>query len=96
MLAEAHARGRICADQHRLLDNIALFVEYAGERGCLNGPRQFASDRSRFQYLRVERRSPDYQAYDDLRLEVVLMSGLPGQAKTLGSPRTCLAGQSCA
>jgi len=80
-LAEADARGRICSDQQKLLDNIAFFVEYATEHGCLYVPRQFPSDHSRFQYFRSESRSPDYEAHDDTRLEVVLMSGLPGSGK---------------
>jgi putative nucleotidyltransferase with HDIG domain len=81
LVTEADARGRICADQSRLLYNVALFVEYARDRGCLNSPRQFPSDHSRFQYFRSEHRSPDYLAYDDIRSEVVMMSGLPGAGK---------------
>jgi len=81
MLAEADALGRVCSDRQKLLDNIALFVEYARERDCLYGPRLFASDHSRFQYFRSEARSPDYDAYDDTRLEAVLMSGLPASGK---------------
>ena len=39
ILAEADVRGRICADQQRLLDNIALFARVRGrEQGCLAAP----------------------------------------------------------
>ncbi|HEX8351941.1 MAG TPA: AAA family ATPase [Pyrinomonadaceae bacterium] len=84
LLAEADARGRVCADGQRLLDNVALFAEYAGEHGCLKGPRRFPNDHSRFLYFRREGRDPDYTAYDDTACEVVMMSGLPGAGKDFG------------
>jgi predicted kinase len=81
LLAEADVRGRICPDQQRLLDNVALFAEICREEGCLTGPRRFASDHARFLYFRDERRHPDSEAYDDTRCEAVLLSGLPGSGK---------------
>lgn len=81
LVTEADARGRVCADQQQLLDNISLFVQYAEEQNCLSGPRQFPSDHSRFLYFRKEDRDPDYLAYDDTVCEVVMMSGLPGAGK---------------
>src|SRR5262249_32976200 len=81
VLAEADARGRVCADQGRLLDNVALFVEDCREQGCLDRPDPVASDPSRFQCFRTPNRDPSFLAYDDTRYEVVLMSGLPGAGK---------------
>jgi predicted kinase len=81
MVATADARGRVCADLARLLDNIALFTEFCRERHCLDRRREFPSDHSRFLYFRKEDRDPDYLAFDDTRSEVVLMSGLPGAGK---------------
>lgn len=81
LVAEADARGRVCADRQKLLDNVALFAQYAEEQRCLRGPRQFPNDHSRFLYFRREGRDPDYEAYDDTVCEVVLMSGLPGAGK---------------
>ncbi len=81
LVAEADARGRVCADSQRLLDNIALFTQYALEHECLTGPRQFPNDHSRFLYFRKEGRDPDYPAFDDTVCEVVMMSGLPGAGK---------------
>lgn len=81
LVAEADARGRVCADSQRLLDNISLFRQYAEEHGCLDGPRQFPNDHSRYLYFRREGRDPDYAAYDDTVCEVVMMSGLPGAGK---------------
>ena len=81
LVAEADARGRVCADAQRLLDNIALFTQYAEEHDCLRGPRRFPNDHSRFLYFRRDGRDPDYAAYDDTVCEVVMMSGLPGAGK---------------
>jgi putative nucleotidyltransferase with HDIG domain len=81
LVAEADARGRVCADAQRLLDNISLFTQYAEEHGCLGEPRRFPNDHSRFLYFRREWRDPDYPAYDDTACEVVMMSGLPGAGK---------------
>jgi predicted kinase len=82
LLAEADVRGRVCSDQHELLERIALFREYAQEQGCLAAPFRFASDHSRFLYFRKEDRDPRYAAFDDTRCEVVLMAGLPGAGKS--------------
>jgi putative nucleotidyltransferase with HDIG domain len=81
LLAEADARGRVAPDRERLVENVALFVEYAREQKCLTHPREFPSDHSRFLYFRKEDRDPDYLAYDDSICEVVLISGLPGAGK---------------
>jgi len=81
LVTEADARGRICADQQKLLDNILLFQQYATEQGCLSQPKQFPSDHSRFLYFRKEDRDPDYLAHEDTICEVVMMSGLPGAGK---------------
>jgi predicted kinase len=81
LLAEADVRGRICADQQRLLDNVALFGEYAREQGCLEGPYEFPSEQTRFLYFRQPGRFPEVPAYADFRAEVVLMAGLPGSGK---------------
>jgi predicted kinase len=84
LVAEADARGRCCAnadDQKRIVDNVALFVEYCREQGCLERPWAFASDHSRFLWFRKPDRDPDYCAHDDTRCEVTLLSGLPGAGK---------------
>lgn len=81
LLAEADVRGRVCQDQQRLLDNVALFVELCREENCLSAPRPFVSDHARFLYFRSPRRHPDAPAHEDFRAEVVVMSGLPGAGK---------------
>ena len=81
ILATADILGRICADADTVLENIALFRDYCREQGCLDRPRAFASDHARFQYFRTPGRDPDYAAYDDTRLDVTVLSGLPGVGK---------------
>ena len=81
LLAEADARGRVCADGAHLLDRIALFRQFAAELECFDRPRDFASDHSRFVYFRNPHATLDYDAYDDRRFEVVVMSGLPAAGK---------------
>ncbi|GAB2839683.1 AAA family ATPase [Lentzea nigeriaca] len=80
-LARADILGRICGDAESVLENIALFEEYCRERDCLDRPRDFPSDHARFQYFRTPGRDPDYAAYDDTRVEVTVLSGLPGVGK---------------
>jgi predicted kinase len=81
LVAEADARGRVCADQQRLLDSVALFSELALEIGCLTHPFQFASAVSRFEWFRSPGRDPQYAAHDSTRFDVTLLSGLPGAGK---------------
>jgi predicted kinase len=81
LVTEADARGRICQDQSRLLDNIALFTQFAAEHNCLHAPRIFPSDHSRFLYFQKEDRDPDYLAFEDAICEVIVMSGFPGVGK---------------
>lgn len=87
LLAQADALGRVCRDQPRILDQVALFAEFCAEHGCLRAPRAFPSDHSRFLYFRQEDRDPDYLAHDDTRGEVILMSGLPGSGKSTEAAR---------
>jgi len=87
ILAEADARGRICADPEATIEAIALFREYADEHGCLTGPFPFPSDLSRFLYFQKEDRNPYYEAHDDTRGEVIMLSGLPGSGKSSWSAR---------
>ncbi|MGQ0844872.1 MAG: AAA family ATPase [Sporichthyaceae bacterium] len=81
LLATADALGRICADNAETLENIGLYEQYCREQRCLDGPREFASDHARFWYFRTDGRDPDYPAFDDSRLTVTVLSGLPGVGK---------------
>ena len=81
LVTEADAKGRVCEDMPRLLDNIELFREFCRERGCYAEPKGFPSDHTRFLYFRDPSRLADYEAHDDTSCDAVLMSGLPASGK---------------
>lgn len=81
ILSEADIRGRICEDQQKILDNIALFREQCSELDCLYLPFHFRNDTSRFEFFRHPSRDPFYQAHDSTRGHLILLSGLPGAGK---------------
>lgn len=83
ILARADTLGRGCAPERHeaALEDLELAREYAIELGCLEGTYPFSSDHARFWYFRRPERDPAWPAFDDSRLEVVLMSGLPGAGK---------------
>ncbi|MEV8515055.1 AAA family ATPase [Dactylosporangium sp. NPDC051484] len=81
LLASADVLARGGSGAGALLDEVALFMEYTREIGCLDGPRAFASDHARFEYFRTPGRDPGYAAFDDTRCTVTVMSGLPGSGK---------------
>lgn len=81
LLAEADVRGRICADQVRLLDNVALCREQMSELGVQDRPYPFASVQARVLFFRDPQRHPDAPAHANHRARVILMSGLPGSGK---------------
>ncbi len=81
MLAEADAAGRRAVDRAELLERVELFRELARENHCYGEPRRFASPHTRALYLQGRDLDPDVEAYDDTRLEVIVMCGLPGAGK---------------
>lgn len=82
LLARADGLGRIAPDLEHIQEQITLFEEWCREHGCLDQPWPFASDHSRYLYFRTPDRDPSYAAYDDMRAEAVMMSGLPGAGKS--------------
>jgi predicted kinase len=81
LLAKADVLGRICSDAADLLYKIDLFRELCIEHNCWNKPKLFASDFSKFQYFRKSDRSPDFEAFDDTKSTVILLSGIAGSGK---------------
>ena len=81
ILAEADSRGRKCMDKADILDRVTMFRDFAEEHGCLGGKWEFPSDHSRFAYFHDKSDDPERLVYDDTKLEVVLMSGLPAVGK---------------
>lgn len=81
LVAEADARGRVCADQRRILDNVALFRDYCAEEGCLDRAFAFPTDHARFLWFLGKGRDPTFAPHEAFRCEAILMSGLPGAGK---------------
>jgi predicted kinase len=82
VLCEADVRGRTSKSLPEQLDNIELFREFCSELGCFDRPYAFASDHARAMYFHRRSRDPDWAAFDDTRLRVTLMSGLPASGKS--------------
>lgn len=81
LVAEADIRGRHAEGIERVSTNVSLFVELCAELGCLDRPREFPDDHTRFVYFRSTDRPADVPIYDDTRGVMVLMSGLPASGK---------------
>lgn len=81
MLAEADMRGRVCADQAKVLDNIALFCEMARDEDCFGQPRRFADAHTAVSYFRGAQVHPDYALFQEPGSRVIVMSGLPASGK---------------
>jgi predicted kinase len=80
LLAEADARGRICPEPQKLLDNIALFQRCCAEQGCLTTPYPFPDGATRFRYFSPPPR-PSEPGLAEGPCAVILLSGLPGAGK---------------
>jgi len=80
-VAKADMQGRNYAGKADVLDAIELWRELAQEEGCLYGPRAFADDYTRIQYLRGARVHPDYPLHAPQGSSVVMLSGLPASGK---------------
>lgn len=81
LLAQADVLGRICPDQADLLLKIDLFRTLCEENRCLGQPRAFATPYARYWYLNKAGATPDYEPYDDLKFDVIVLSALPGSGK---------------
>ena len=81
ILSEADARGRICPDPQKLLNNIALFADICRQAECFNRSYPFPSDHQRFNFFRDADGTGDEPRDEEFACEVVLMSGLPAAGK---------------
>lgn len=81
LLARADVLGRHCADRQELLERIDFFDAYCEEQQCWGTPYAFASGHGRYHYFQKDDAAPDYEPFDDLKGDVVMLSGLPGMGK---------------
>ena len=79
--AECDMRGRICPDVDEQLFRIAMFKELCLENNCWDKPFEFTSDLARFVYFQKEDSSPSYTPFNDLKMTVHLMCGIPASGK---------------
>lgn len=80
-VAKADMRGRICEDQGKVLEDIALFELLAQEEGCLDKPRSFASNATRVHYTNGTQCHPDYALFEEPGSTVWVMCGPPAAGK---------------
>jgi predicted kinase len=81
LLAKADVLGRVCDDAEEMLFRIDLFKELCLENHCFGKARKFPSNYGRYLYFNKTESSPDYEPYDDLKFEVIVMCALPGSGK---------------
>lgn len=81
LLAKADVDGRYCEDKDDILLAIELFKELCLENDCFGKPKEFSTDHARFNYLSKDNVLPNFEPYDDMEFEVVVMSAIPGTGK---------------
>ncbi len=81
IFATADILGRISKDKEEMLYNIALFKELCVDHNCYQNPSKFKSNYGRYLFLNKKEISPDYEPFEDLKFEVIMMSALPGSGK---------------
>lgn len=79
--AKSDAIGRTCDDQNQILENVELAHATFEESNCLNKSFEFANNESRVAFIEREDRDPYYEAHEEFRCEVTVMSALPGTGK---------------
>ncbi|MCL2422490.1 MAG: AAA family ATPase [Micrococcales bacterium] len=81
-LAEADARGRICADMDESVAAVELFREVAQDEGCYDTEYPYADPHTRLVYCRRRGAiSVDHPFYGKPGSHVVVMSGMPASGK---------------
>lgn len=81
LLARADILGRVCSDRDEMLYRIDCFEMLCKEKNCWGTPCQFSSGEALVHYMKHEDAYLGYVPFDQPKVEVVLMSGLPGAGK---------------
>lgn len=81
ILSEADARGRICPDPQKLLDNIGRFAGICAESECHGSSFPFPTDHHRFLFFHDPTRDLESEAEANFSCDAILMSGLPAAGK---------------
>lgn len=83
ILAMADINGRSCSRQaiDLVKERIELFILFCEENNCYTQPRQFKTERSRFRYFFEQKGHPDYDYFEPINGEVIIMCGLQASGK---------------
>ena len=81
LLSKADALGRICVEVEDILFKIELFKELCLELDCYGTKRRFKSDYGRYLYLTRNNIFVEYEPFDDLEFEVIVLCALPASGK---------------
>jgi putative nucleotidyltransferase with HDIG domain len=81
ILAKADILGRICEDANEMLYRIEIFKELCIEHACFGKQKKFTSNLSRFKYFQKMDQQPTFDAFDDTKTEVIVLSGIAGSGK---------------
>lgn len=81
LLTNSDIKGRISNDKADLLLRVELYKEMCIEEKCFGTQRKFPSNYGRYLFFNKMDSSPDYEPYNDLKFEVIMMCGLPGSGK---------------
>ena len=77
----ADAMGRTCQDKQKIVDSVWYFEQLCKDAGVWDRAHRFESDHARFLFARDRKRTRHTPAFDDTRLTVTMLSGLPGAGK---------------
>ncbi|MEZ6141147.1 MAG: AAA family ATPase [Zavarzinella sp.] len=81
LMAIADAKGRICPDPLKLLDQIEHFRQTCQQLNCWGHARLFLNERDRFHYFNFTGKARPYPPTEPYRCEVILLCGLPSSGK---------------
>lgn len=81
LLARADMLGRTCDDQGEMLYRIDCFEMFCKENDCWGNARKFETDEAKMYYMQHDDGYLQYIPFELPKVEVVLMSGLPGAGK---------------
>lgn len=77
LLSRADVLGRLESAPERLMEQVELFADCAGELGVWDAPYSFADSYTKFQFFQKGDLWQGAQLYDDTEFDVYMMAGLP-------------------
>ena len=81
LLASSDVEGRICKDKKDLQYTVELFREFCITEDCFYHSYSFTDSYTQFVYANQHERDPSFPAYDETKMEMIMLSGLPGAGK---------------